>query len=306
MKAIMYHYVRKKDSNLPYLRYLDFDNFRKQLDFFQETDRFLSKEEFFESIRMNKIPKDGILLTFDDGLIDHYNFVFKELKSRGLWGFFFISTQPYKDDALLNVHRIHSLLGQTEGIELYNKISPILLNNDITFSNTFYRDANLYSRQQNDAFVSEVKKILNYYLSIENQSKVLSLLDGDDKYKAQSYYLSLAQIKEMSEQGMIIGSHGENHRLMMNLSYDEQHKELKDSFDFLEKLLQTGFSRSYAHPYGGKLSFNTDTVQILNKLHCPFAFMVNPKDFAKEDYENLNKQALPRYDCNQFPFGQAS
>ena len=50
MKAIMYHYVRQFDNDLPNFRFLDVDNFEKQLDFFQEKFGFVSKDEWLNVI----------------------------------------------------------------------------------------------------------------------------------------------------------------------------------------------------------------------------------------------------------------
>lgn len=36
MKIIMYHYIREKTKDLPFLRYLSFKNFCKQLDFLKK------------------------------------------------------------------------------------------------------------------------------------------------------------------------------------------------------------------------------------------------------------------------------
>ena len=46
MKAIMYHYVREFNSKFPYFRYLDINNFEKQLDYFEQRYGFVSKEEW--------------------------------------------------------------------------------------------------------------------------------------------------------------------------------------------------------------------------------------------------------------------
>ena len=42
MKAIMYHYVRPFDSEYPYLKNLDINNFKKQLDFFEQEYGFFN------------------------------------------------------------------------------------------------------------------------------------------------------------------------------------------------------------------------------------------------------------------------
>ena len=51
MKAIMYHYVRSFDPSLPNFRFLDVENFEKQLDFFQEQFGFVTKDEWLNAIK---------------------------------------------------------------------------------------------------------------------------------------------------------------------------------------------------------------------------------------------------------------
>ena len=42
----MYHYVQEFDNNLPNFRYLDFTNFKKQLDFFEKNFGFVTRKEW--------------------------------------------------------------------------------------------------------------------------------------------------------------------------------------------------------------------------------------------------------------------
>ena len=79
----MYHYVRPSNKKNGNLRYLDKDHFQVQLDFFEKNYGFLSQEEFMYNFK-NKIITKKVLLTFDDGLKDHYNYVFPILKERNI------------------------------------------------------------------------------------------------------------------------------------------------------------------------------------------------------------------------------
>ena len=85
MKAIMYHYVQEFNKNLPRLKFLHIDNFRKQLDFFESHYGFVSKKDFLDSLKTGEVNK-GVILTFDDGLKCHFDYVYKELIERNLWG----------------------------------------------------------------------------------------------------------------------------------------------------------------------------------------------------------------------------
>ena len=108
MKAIMYHYVREFDPAYPNFRYLDVKNFRLQLDFFEKEFGFVTKEEWNLFSLTGTMPsKSGkVILTFDDAMRCHFDFVFQEICSRGLWGIFYVPTLPYTQSKVLDVHRI--------------------------------------------------------------------------------------------------------------------------------------------------------------------------------------------------------
>lgn len=306
MKAVMYHYVRPKCEQIPYFKHLDFDDFRRQLDFFQKQYGFILKDEFLDMIKQKNISKHGVVLTFDDGLSDHYHYVFKELQARDLWGCFFISQQPYLTKHLLNVHRVHLLLGLYGGADVHKKIEEFFDLNSIDYKESEIFKKSVYLRQTNDEATTQVKKIINYYLSASEQNELLDKIA--QKYLKESieqYYLLPSQIQQMNDAGMLIGSHGVNHSLMSKLNKEEQTFELCESFSFIKQLLGPEWLATYCHPYGGKLSYNAETLEILKNLNCVFGFAVDPRDIVNTDFDDNNIYTLPRSDCNQFPFGKA-
>ena len=105
----MYHYVRLYDKANPNFRFLDFNQFKKQLDFFENNYGFVTRKQWEEVVlnrNVSEMPK-GIVLTFDDAMLCHYKFVYKELKKRDLWGIFYVPTSPYIKNSILDVHKIH-------------------------------------------------------------------------------------------------------------------------------------------------------------------------------------------------------
>ena len=67
----MYHYVRPVPTQLDYFRYLHVDDFRRQLDWFAARYSFIERDAFLRSLREGRAC-EGIVLTFDDGLSDHF------------------------------------------------------------------------------------------------------------------------------------------------------------------------------------------------------------------------------------------
>ena len=101
---------------------------------------------------------------------------------------------------------------------------------------------------------------------------------------------------------MIIGSHSLSHSLMSKLSFNKQKQEIEQSIEFLKNILDYDH-KTYCHPYGGKISYNANTLNILNKKGIKYSLVEN-RDITKKDLYS-NYQALPRYDCVEFTYGTA-
>lgn len=306
MKAIMYHYVRPAPEQLPYFRYLHIDDFARQLDWFARHDRFLSREEFCNACETGD-ARDGIVLTFDDGLADHYSYVLPLLVERGLFGIFYVCTAPLERRKLLDVHRIHLLLGRLGGKAALRRLSECL--DPAMLSDAHVKDFReaTYCTQDNDGATTSFKRVLNYIISYQHREHLLDQLFaeafGDEDY-AQGFYLGTEQIREMNRLGMVVGSHGINHYVFSKLSVEQQNEEIRCSFDSLSRILGKPVT-TFCYPYGGQHTFTDETVCLLERAGCQYAFAVDPRAVTSADLQG-NRQVLPRYDCNMFPYGRAS
>lgn len=301
----MYHYVREPDADYPYFKNLHFEDFKKQLDYFQEEFGFVSRDAFLNAFSSGQIPK-GVVLTFDDGFRDHYDYVFPELKKRGLFGLFYISTGFYETDKILDVHRIHLLLGKFSSKDILARLQLVVKDNMLTYKHKNEYKTKTYVFQSNDDYTNQVKRTLNYYIDPKYKTEVLDLLMthffSDEKSIAKNFYITKEEAKEMHDEGMIIGSHTESHALLSNLSEEAQTQEIENSFNWLEKNVGKLRIKTFCYPYGGFHSFTKFTEMQLAENGCLFSFNVEPRDINKKDVLN-RPQALPRYDCNQFKFG---
>jgi peptidoglycan/xylan/chitin deacetylase (PgdA/CDA1 family) len=306
MKAIMYHYVRKPDPAFPYFKYLHVDDFQRQLDYFEANDGFLSFEEFADCLKTGHTPK-GVVLTFDDGIKDHYQYVLPVLQQRNLWGMFYITTNIYQDQRLLDVHRVHLLLGRFPAEEVYEYLRGMIQESMLTHQHIKEFQQLTYSDQVNDDFTRLVKRTLNYFLAHEHRQAVLDLLmqhflpEEDRLFDA--FYLTAAEIRALHDAGMVIGSHTVTHPVMANLPLEAQEREIADSFRFLRSIVGEFRAKTFCYPYGGFHSFSNETENMLFQNNCVFSFNVETRDIQRSDLL-LRPQALPRYDCNYFPFGQ--
>jgi len=53
IRSIMYHYVQEYSNNLRRLKFLNVDDFEKQLDFFESEYGFLDRDEFLSGKFVN-------------------------------------------------------------------------------------------------------------------------------------------------------------------------------------------------------------------------------------------------------------
>ncbi|WP_078452992.1 polysaccharide deacetylase family protein [Solemya velum gill symbiont] len=235
MKSIMYHYVRPDDQSLPYFRHLHIDDFIKQLEYLENEYGFLSKDDFLNCME-SKEPVDGVVLTFDDGFKDHFHYVLPELKKLGLWGIFYIPTSPFTTRKLIDVHRIHMLIGKFSGQTIANALKNIIKEGMLSHNHVEEFQSETYSRQNNDNSTNYVKRCLNYFIDYKYRESVIDHLMSrffpDESCMIDDFYMTKSEIREMNDQGMMIGSHTVNHPVMSKISLKYQESEIKKSRGF--------------------------------------------------------------------------
>ena len=304
MKIIMYHYVRNFSKDFPYFQYLSLSSFKRQLDFFEDEFGFVSKDDFEISLK-NKTPINGIILTFDDGFRDHFNYVFPELLKRKLWGIFYVSTSPIVDNNILDVHRIHLLLGKYGGNEIFKTLKSFITDDMLVDRDVPEFSSKTYLKQDNLYSTTMVKRILNYFIDYKYRKivldKLMEIYFPNERSLSKKFYLKTDDLKIMTTNGMVIGSHSVNHPVMSKLNKTDQGFEIKSSFETLKPFIDKKL-KSFCFPYGGFHSFNNKTINILEENNCVFSMNVESRDVKTSDFEKPI-HVFPRYDCNEFPYG---
>jgi peptidoglycan/xylan/chitin deacetylase (PgdA/CDA1 family) len=304
MKAIMYHYVRPDDPAFPHFRHLRDDLFERQLDYFAEQYRLPSREQFVSAVRTGVPIERGIILTFDDGLKDHFQYVLPALVKRGLFGIFYVPAYPYLTGRILDVHRTHLLLGRFGGSLIWESLLRKISEDMLSHAHVEEFRQQTYRNQDNDAYTNLVKRTLNYFIDYRFRSNVTDALMSeffpDESEIARQFYLSETEMREMQHAGMILGSHTVNHPCMSKISADEQQREIADSFAYIERVIGRAEPKTFCYPYGGFHSFTRETENLLEQAGCLFSFNVEKRDITAADLAT-RCQALPRYDCNAFP-----
>ena len=122
-KIIMYHYVHSLKNNVyPKIKGLETSGFKNQLNYFKDNFEFGDFSDIFHSLSNNTKIQNKIILTFDDGLKDHFTTVFPILKKMNIKGYFFPPSKPIEENIVLDVHKIHFILASTNVDKIIKEI----------------------------------------------------------------------------------------------------------------------------------------------------------------------------------------
>ncbi|GHV14989.1 hypothetical protein FACS189491_11810 [Spirochaetia bacterium] len=298
---VMYHYVRNlTNSRYPQIKGLDISYFKQQIDFLYSHFNIIGVEDLFSPLPGGK---DCVLLTFDDGYIDHYTTVFPILTAKGVSGFFSMPGKILKEGKVLDVNKIHFLLASVETERLNSEIFSLLdkyrgKEFEIPGNEELYIELAVPNRFDNGDVVF-IKRLLQHKLD-----ERLRNLITDDLFKqfipisenafSKELYMSMDQIKVMKKQGMYFGIHGYDHYWLGLMDTEAMKRDITEALDVFDGVIDT-HNWIMCYPYG---SYNTETINFLKESGCRFGFTT---EVAIANLPTERCLELPRLDTNDFP-----
>lgn len=307
LTAIAYHYVRPlNDRFFPGINGLDIHEFIGQLDYLANYYQFVSAPDVIAAVsQKTPLPNRAALLTFDDGLADHYSFVAPILVERKIPAAFFPSAQPVLTRKMLTVHKIHYLLAtpnnRTDVVQrLVALIGRYRKDYDLPPDESYIENWMRPGDFDDPPEVNFVKRVLQKGLPACLRDDVASqLFEQIVGFSADGFgdqiYLTTSQIREMVAEGFYFGGHGSRHVWLNTLDRDEQHTEIVEMTAFLKLFLPEMRDWMMTYPHGA----GDDNVKQLLRTHgCTVAFNVTP---GIADLDNEDPLSLRRLDANDFP-----
>jgi peptidoglycan/xylan/chitin deacetylase (PgdA/CDA1 family) len=284
LTIVMYHYVRDLPrTRWPRIKGLRTDLFDGQLDYLTRHYTMCSMGDVAAAAGGHeKLPPNACLLTFDDGLIDHYNVVFPRLMWRGLTGCFYPSAGAVTEHKVLDVHKIQFLLASIDDLhqlkdEVLLRLRPYRDKFDIPSDElllTRHARPGLYD----SADVMFLKRLLQFVLPLPCRNAIIDDLfhrhvSSDEATFATELYMNVEQLQLMAGSGMEIGGHGYSHDWLGEMTPEGQVRDIDQSLTFLSLVRGTDVeSFSFCYPHG---SYNGDTLEILKQRGCALSLTIN-------------------------------
>jgi peptidoglycan/xylan/chitin deacetylase (PgdA/CDA1 family) len=307
LTIVMYHYVRDvQGTRYSALKARSVSEFRNQLRYVTRHYTPVTVEQVIRAARSPEetLPERAILLTFDDGFVDHYETVFPLLAEAGVQGAFFPAAKPITDECVLDVHKLHFVLACIpDPADLVPPIFDAIEAHRTEFGldepEAYWRRAAIPNRLHTAEAIF-VRKMFQRELPEALRSDLLARLfrevvAASERDFARELYMTADQIRHMARAGMYIGSHGHAHYWMNHLSPGTQEGDIDAGLDFLRALdcLTTPWVMCY--PYGG---WDAALLDVLRRRDCALGLTI---EVAVADLDTYDPLTLPRLDTIDLP-----
>jgi len=308
--VVCYHYVNdRQDGFWKNLHKIKPDSFRKQIEYFKgQKYNFIGMEDYVNFLEKGvRIPDNFCILTFDDGLRDHYDNVFPVLKEFGIKGCFFPLPKSL-DGKILPVHKIHILLAESRvsdkdlAKEININLKEIAPEKFEEFKIDTVKKMNLdRQKRMNEKYKMDgvLRTNLKYNLNVMDDGLKNTILDNifsvyfkDEANIADSFYLNMEQMKKMSKDGMEFGAHTINHPRLALLDKEQKELEIAGSKKMLEEILEKKVTL-FSYPFG---SFDGEIIKICKKCELRGAVTIK----SRWNIGLVDRFLINRIDANNF------
>ena len=270
--------------------FLDKPQFQYQLGFINKKYKIISSLDV-SNINLGEGNVDYAVLTFDDGLVDHF-YVYQELKKLNVTGTFLVPTAPILEQKMIHSHKIQFILAaQDEKILTKEILTDFGGTDDLwtKYSHTEWVD-NWWSNEM--IFITNFLRNhkTDDFNNYEYTDYLFKKYVSKDMYSfASDFYLNLNQLEEMGYHNMVIGGHGNSSDNL--LLVDDVESDIIKSHGFTQRF-SDDFVFSY--PNGG---FNNEIKDIMKRYKCSLSYTIVPQTITSLDV--VDYLEFPRYDSPQ-------
>ncbi|MBT3690773.1 polysaccharide deacetylase family protein [Candidatus Woesearchaeota archaeon] len=299
LTIVNYHYVRDMhETKYPGIKGFLIKYFKFQVDYLSKKFNMISMSQYVDYLNGNgEIPENSCLLTFDDGLKDHYENVYPVLKEKGISGMFYLISQTLTDFKVPHVHKVHFLLDKLGSEKIAGFANEFFKSkgNEVFEKYRIHGEFRINPKRRfDDNLTANLKQnlgVMPFSLKDELLNDLFSECFEEEKF-CKELFLSEEEVKEMMENGMEFGSHSHFHKQLASLSEKEQEEEFVKSTEILRD--KFGKIDSFSYPNG---SYTEEAIEMLKKLNYVSAVTVE----LKENEGKVNPFKIARFDANDFP-----
>jgi len=241
---ILYYHMVSENTPDYYFRNkgIRFDYFKEQIRYFRKWFTFIPLDEALDRLDKGLSLKGYMSVTTDDGFAENYTLIAPYLLKEKIPATFFLINECIDNRNLMwrnKLAYISNKLGESGTMKLMKE---------------FAMQQKIPLPRRKDTLLSWSKRVF----SMENKEKLTDLLwnksnmDPLQQFLSERKpYMTVQQIRELSEQGFSFGAHTSTHPYCERLNYDQLESEISGSLMGIYE--KTGIKvRFFSYPFGSR------------------------------------------------------
>jgi len=297
---VMYHYVRDPDPRHPGIAAITLSDFEGQVEHLLRHYEPLEPDALLTAARDGGPIPDGFVVTFDDGVRDHYDNAAPVLERHGLHGIFAPIGLPYLQGRIPFVQKnqlVRGRLGEDEVADAYaaaaEEVAPeagvaaIMASAPI---GDYRRGSEKYLR-----FKYASNRLIPRAVSERIMDRLFAEhVSADEAGFIEELYVTTDEIRELRARGHSIAGHSISHPSLPQLEEVEQEREIAGAARWLGELLDEPLTW-FNYPYG---DHDERSERVCERLGLEIAYSTRPPaDWISPD----DRFRVPRVDTCFLP-----
>ena len=295
VKVYMYHDIRDHErtefgrryrSRYNLKSFIGTEEFRGQLDFIKNESDIITSAQLLEMDDADTGKYS--VVTFDDGLRDHYD-TLNLLIKKNVRGTFLIPVKAVTDGIAIHSHKIQFIMAASKEKEIAEFLEEEFLEEDLSK----YKISRFKSNWWSPEMVFITNLLRGHALGHQTTNHLFSkYVTEDEKGFCEQLYMSKDNVREMVEADMEIGGHGNFSDDLLTLPAAAVKDDIEASLEFVQE--SYGLHRFFSYPNGG---YNKTIKDCMKESRYDLVFTTEPKTISS--IKSLDRLAVPRYDAPQ-------
>ncbi|NRB40052.1 MAG: glycosyltransferase [Pseudomonadales bacterium] len=279
-RILMYHRIVDDETQSGISK----KKFVEQLNKISKSFNVISMDDLFDAYMQGEVPRNSVVLTFDDGYEDFYRNAFPILKEFGMPASLYVPTDFVSGKSWLWPDCIRYILNETskDSLKLEFLEAKELLTGDIDYAWDLIADyfVTLADNERDRCMI-----LLAKVAEVELPERPV------DAYKAASWL----QIRELSENRISIGSHSVTHSCMSRLSLEDITREVEGSRREISKYLGVDVD-AFCYPYGSPCDISETVRKAVANAGYRYALAAFPSVNPLQNIFEINRYAVSEND----------
>lgn len=247
--------------------------FAEQLDAITKRYTIVSTEELEHGLRVQRVPRGAVALTFDDGYADNYKLGYPLIRERRAPATVFVATGNIDTNEASTTDQLEALLLASPRVPDSIQVRIREQRYDWELWNSAARPADWHVESgdipsgRHQCYV-ELHRLMRTLAHEERMAVLADLRKQIPAAEAPAHdrrVLSRSELQELALGGLVrIGGHTVNHLSLAHQTPDVQRKEVAESKRSLESILQREIT-AFAYPYGGSSAVSGRTCEIVRE-----------------------------------------